>query len=148
MTGPAGPAFRPRAVDGGAVWVLPRGAKAEEAERLWEGLWQPERQRRVWSAGTGFALPAYEGQWADTAVAALPQQESVRRFRGLLATGGFVSDSGQAGKPSAASQAVEAGRLAVRMVRAALGGRPIPDVLAAAQRDAEAIYREHAFPEG
>jgi hypothetical protein len=146
--GPAGPGFRPRAVGGGAVWVLPRGAQAEAVERLWEALWQPERQRALWRAGGGFALPVFEGQWSDAAVAALPHQESVRRFRTLLAAGGFISDSGQAARPTAASQAVEAGRLAVRMVRAVLGGRAVPDVLAAAQRDAEAIYREHAFPEG
>lgn len=148
VTGPAGPAFRPRAVGGGAVWVLPRGAKAEEVERLWEGLWQQGHQRRLWGAGAGFALPVFESQWSDTSVAALPNQESVQRFRALLAFGGFVSDSGQSGKSTAASQAVEAGRLAVRMVRAALAGRPVVDVLAAAHRDAEAIYREHAFPEG
>lgn len=147
VTGPAGPAFRPRAVGGGAVWLLPRGAKAEAVERLWETLWQPERQRQLWSAGGGFALPAFEGQWSDAAVAAIPGQENLRRFRALQAFGGFVSDSGQAGKPTAASQAVEAGRLATRMVRAVLGGRSVADTVAAAQRDAEAIYREHAFPE-
>ena len=146
--GPAGPSFRPRAVGGGSVWVLPRGAQADAAERLWETLWQPERQRALWRAGAGFSLPAFEGPWSDATVAALPHQESVRRFRTLLAPGGFISDSGQAARPTAASQSVESGRLAVRIVRAVLGGRSVPDVLAAAQRDAEAIYREHAFPEG
>jgi hypothetical protein len=80
-------------------------------------------------------------------VAQLPGQESVRRFRALLAPGGFISDTGQLAKPTAASQAVESGRLAVRMVRAALAGRPVADALAAGQADAEAIYKEHAFPE-
>ncbi|HEU5315557.1 MAG TPA: hypothetical protein VFX49_05565, partial [Chloroflexota bacterium] len=148
VSGPAGPAQRPRAVGGGAVWVLPRGAPPDPVERLWEALLQPDVQRRLWGAGAGFALPVFEGQWSDPAVAALPDQESVRRYRALLAPGGFISHAGQAGDPTPAAQVVEAARLGVRMVRAALGGRPIAEVLAAALGDAEAIYREHAFPEG
>ena len=146
--GPAGPGARPKMVGGGAVWLLPRGAAPDPAERLWEALFQPAVQRELWRAGAGFALPFFEGHWSDTAVAQLPSQESVRRFRALLAPGGFISDTGQLGKPTAASQAVEAGRLAVRMVRAVLAGQPVPDALAAGQADAEAIYKEHAFPEG
>ncbi len=133
-------------VGGGAVWLLPRGAPPDPCERLWEALFQPASQRELWAAGGGFALPYFESHWSDPGVGALPAQENVRRFHTLLGTGGYVSDSGQLGKPSEASQAVESGRLAVRMVRALLAGRPIDDVLTAGQADTEAIYKEHAFP--
>jgi hypothetical protein len=46
VTGPAGPAARPRMVGGGAVWLLPRGAPPDPPERLWEALLQPDAQRR------------------------------------------------------------------------------------------------------
>jgi hypothetical protein len=134
-------------VGGGAVWLLPRGAPPDPCERLWEALFQPAVQRELWTAGGGFALPYFESHWSDPAISALPGQESVRRFRTLLAGGGFISDTGQAAKPGEASQAVESSRLAVRMVRAALAGRPISDTLTAGQVDAEVIHKEHAFPE-
>ncbi len=66
----AGPAARPRAVGGGAAWVLPRGAPSVAVERLLEAMLDPARQRRLWGAGGSFALPAYLAGWDDPAVTA------------------------------------------------------------------------------
>jgi len=141
-----GTTVRPRAVGGGAAWLLPRGAKAEPVERLWEALLRPEVQRRLWAAGAGFALPAFESGWSDPAVGALPNQESVRPYREQLATGGFVSYVGQGGPETGASQAVRAARLAARMLGAVARGRSVSEVLADATADAVAVYREHGLP--
>ena len=148
-TGPAGSGgstVRPRAVGGGAVWLLPRGASAESVERVWEALLRPETQRRLWAVGAGFALPAFEGGWSDPAVGMLPNQESVRRYREQLSTGGFVSYVGQGGPETGASQAVRAARLAARMLVAVVRGRTVSEVLADANADAVAVYKEHGLP--
>jgi ABC-type glycerol-3-phosphate transport system substrate-binding protein len=136
-----GPASRPVAVGGGAAWLLPRGARAEEAERLWEALLAPAAQRPVWEAGKGFALPAYEGSWSDPVVERLPGAHNVRRLREQLGRGRFVSLTGQHGPETAASQAVDEMRLAAGALRAMLAGRPAREVLARAQQAAVEVYR-------
>jgi hypothetical protein len=76
----------------------------------------------------------------------LPNQESVRRYREQLSTGGFVSYVGQGGPETGASQAVRAARLAARMLVAVVRGRTVSEVLADANADAVAVYKEHGLP--
>jgi ABC-type glycerol-3-phosphate transport system substrate-binding protein len=146
LPAPAGPASRPRAIGGGAAWFLPRGAQPESVERLVEAALDPAAQRRLWQAGGGFALPAYNAGWDDPAVAALPQLRNVARFRDELTNGGFASATGNGGPETAASQALGEGRLASGMLRAVLAGRSAPDVVAEAERLAIQVFRDFGLP--
>lgn len=144
--GPEGAPHAPRAVNGGAVWLLPRGARAEPLERMWEALLQPASQRALWTAGGGFALPAYESGWSDATIAALPGRESIRRYRDQLAPAQFISHAGQLGPVTAASEAVEAGRLGARLLRAVRHGVDVRHAINASHAAAVSLFKQHGLP--
>jgi ABC-type glycerol-3-phosphate transport system substrate-binding protein len=144
----AGPAARPRAVGGGAAWVLPRGAPSVAVEQLLEAMLDPARQRRLWSAGGSFALPAYLAGWDDPAVTGAAWAAQARRYRDELDLDGdaFVSATGNGGPETAASQAVGGLRFGAGMLRDVVAGRPAADVTAQAQRRAADLYRSFGLP--
>lgn len=149
---PAGPAARPRAVGGGAAWFLPRGARQDAVERFLDALREPARQRALWQAGAGFALPAHDGLWDEAGpsgpLAAVPEgqvRRNVQRFRDELTNGGFVSATGNGGPETAASQAIGAARLGARMLRAVLRGRPAEAVVAEAHDLAVQLFRDYGL---
>lgn len=143
---PPGPAARPRAVGGGAAWMLPRGAPAEPAERFLEALLDLGTQRPMWGAGGGFALPAYNAGWDDPGLTGAPWIDQARRFRQELGDGGFVSATGNGGPETAASQAIGALRFGAGMLRAVLEGRPAASVVAETHGRAVDLFRTFGLP--
>ncbi|HVG98423.1 MAG TPA: hypothetical protein VNK05_16060 [Chloroflexota bacterium] len=144
----AGPVARPRAVGGGAAWLLPRGPAPEAAERFLEALLDAVQQRRLWGAGGRFALPGYLGGWDDPAIAGAPWAATAARFRAELDLDGdaFVSASGNGGPETGAAQAVGALRFGAGMLRAVLAGRPAAAAVAEAHARAVALYRDFGLP--
>jgi hypothetical protein len=144
----AGPVARPRAVGGGAAWLLPRGPLPGPAERFLEALLDAALQRRLWGAGGRFALPGYLGGWDDPAIAAAPWAATAARFRAELDLDGdaFVSASGNGGPETGAAQAVGALRFGAGMLRAVLAGRPAAAAVAEAHGRAVALYRSFGLP--
>lgn len=145
LPAPAGPAGRPRAIDAGAAWLLPRGASPEPVERFLEALLNPPFQQRLWHAGGGFALPAYNAAWNEPALPSLLSPAAVRnaqRFHAELSYEGFAGTASHPGPETAASQAVDEARLAAGMLRAVLAGQSIPEVLAAAEQRAIQLFRD------
>jgi hypothetical protein len=144
----AGPAARPRAVGGGAAWLLPRGAALEATERFLEALLDVASQRRLWGAGGRFALPGYLGGWADAAIVAAPWAATAARFRAELDLDGdaFVSATGNGGPETGASQAVGTLRFGAGMLRAVLAGRPAAAAVAEAHGRAVELYRGFGLP--
>ncbi len=141
----AGPAGRPVAAGGGAAWVLPRGGETEVAEALLEATLELDRQRRLWQAG-GFALPGYGAGWDEATLATLPDAANARRFRDAIAGGARASAPGNDGPQTAAAQAIAAGRLAARMLRAVLSGRAPAGVVAEAARESVQVFRDFGLP--
>ena len=146
LPGPAGPVNRPRATGGGAAWYVPRGAPAPVVEQLLERLLALPAQQALWKSSGSYALPAFEQGWNDAQAGDPPARINVTRFRQELTNGGFASATGNAGPETAASQAVAEGRLAAAMLRAALAGRPVADVLAEAQQSAAGVFRDFGLP--
>jgi hypothetical protein len=115
-------------------------------ERFLEAALAPEAQRRLWQAGGGFALPAYNAGWDDAALGGLPLAPAARRFHDELTSGGFASATGNAGPETAASQALGEARLGARMLRAVIAGRPAGEVVADAEQVAIQVFRDHGLP--
>jgi multiple sugar transport system substrate-binding protein len=141
----AGPTRQPLAAGGGAAWILPRGGQTDVAEALLAAMLDLGRQRRLWQAG-GFALPGYGTGWDDATLAILPDAANARRFRDAIAGGARASAPGNDGPQTAAAQAIAAGRLAARMLRAVLSGRAPAAVVAEATRESVQLFRDFGLP--